>query len=80
MENVSIDFREDALHAVAEKAVARKAGARGLRSILEEVLLDTMYDVPSDDGVEKVVIDASVVNRDSPPIVLRSTPDKQLRQ
>jgi ATP-dependent Clp protease ATP-binding subunit ClpX len=61
MEGVSWSFREDALRAVAEKAMERKTGARGLRSIMEQVLLDTMYDIPSRDDVSKVVIDESVI-------------------
>ena len=60
MEGVEVDFREDALRAVAVKAMERKTGARGLRSILEEVLLDTMYRIPSESTVSKVVIDESV--------------------
>ena len=70
MEKVEIDFRRDALKAVAKKAMERKTGARGLRSILEEVLLDTMYDVPSTDGVSKVVIDESVIKGKNVPMVL----------
>ncbi|MDX2418395.1 MAG: ATP-dependent Clp protease ATP-binding subunit ClpX, partial [Xanthomonadales bacterium] len=57
MEGSEIEFREDALRAVASKAMARKTGARGLRTILEQVLLDTMYDLPSLENVRKVVID-----------------------
>ncbi len=72
MEGVEVDFRDDGLRAVAEKAMARKTGARGLRSILESVLLDTMYDLPSVDNVSKVVIDASVINGESPPILVYS--------
>ena len=72
MEGVEVDFREDGLRAVAEKAMTRKTGARGLRSILESVLLDTMYDLPSTDNVSKVVVDASVINGESPPILVYS--------
>ncbi|WP_136067953.1 ATP-dependent Clp protease ATP-binding subunit ClpX [Modicisalibacter radicis] len=72
MENVELDFREDALRAVAHKAMARKTGARGLRSILESVLLDTMYEVPSLDGVTKVVIDESVIAGESEPLLIYS--------
>lgn len=68
MEGVEIDFREDALRAVAKKAMERKTGARGLRSILENVLLDTMYHIPSESDVSKVVIDESVISGDSAPI------------
>ena len=70
MENVDVDFRDDALRAVAKKAMERKTGARGLRSILEGVLLDTMYDIPSEDTVSKVVIDASVIEGKSEPLLI----------
>ena len=70
MEGVEVDFREDGLRSVAEKAMTRKTGARGLRSILESVLLDTMYDLPSMDNVSKVVIDDSVIRGDSAPILV----------
>ncbi|WP_136246775.1 ATP-dependent Clp protease ATP-binding subunit ClpX [Halomonas borealis] len=72
MEGVELDFREDALRAVAGKAMARNTGARGLRSILESVLLDTMYEIPSKEGVSKVVIDASVIAGDSDPLLIYS--------
>jgi ATP-dependent Clp protease ATP-binding subunit ClpX len=75
MEGVEVDFREDGLKAVAEKAMVRKTGARGLRSILEAVLLDTMYNIPSIDNVSKVVIDASVIKGDSEPLLVYETPD-----
>lgn len=70
MEDASIEFRDDALHAVAHKAMDRKIGARGLRSIMENILLDTMFDLPSTDNVSKVVIDESVVNGENSPILL----------
>ena len=70
MEGVELDFREDALRAVAHKAMERKTGARGLRSILENVLLDTMYQVPSQDGVAKVVIDAATIKGESEPLLI----------
>jgi len=68
MENVELDFRDDALKAIAVKAMERKTGARGLRSILEAVLLQTMYDVPSEEDVCKVVIDEGVISGESEPI------------
>ena len=68
IEDVELDFREDALRAVARSAMERKTGARGLRSIMEGILLDTMYEIPSELDVCKVVIDESVVNGDSAPI------------
>ena len=61
MEDVELEFREDALRAIAKKAMARKTGARGLRSIVEGVLLGTMYELPSIEGVAKVVVDESVI-------------------
>jgi ATP-dependent Clp protease ATP-binding subunit ClpX len=70
MEKVEIEFRETALHAIAKKSLSRKAGARGLRSILEHVLLDVMYDLPSIKGLSKVVIDEAVINSESDPILI----------
>jgi ATP-dependent Clp protease ATP-binding subunit ClpX len=70
MEGVEVDFREDGLNAVAERAMERKTGARGLRSILEGVLLESMYSIPSRDDVSKVVIDASVIRGDSEPLLV----------
>ncbi|WLQ15293.1 ATP-dependent Clp protease ATP-binding subunit ClpX [Hahella aquimaris] len=68
MESVEVDFREDALRSIAKKAMERKTGARGLRSILEQVLLRTMYDIPSEQDVCKVVIDEGVIAGESEPI------------
>jgi len=68
MENVKLKFSDDALKAVAQKAILRKTGARGLRSILEIVLLDTMYDLPSLDGVEEVVINREVIEGRAQPL------------
>jgi len=62
MEEVELTFHEDALKAIAKHAIERKTGARGLRSIMEAILLDTMYDLPSLEGVEEVVISEEVVN------------------
>ena len=70
MEGVEVDFREDGLRAVAERAMERKTGARGLRSILEGVLLDSMYNIPSRSDVSKVVIDESVIRGDSEPLLV----------
>lgn len=70
MENVELDFREDALAAIAKLAMERKTGARGLRSILENILLDTMFQVPSMDDVIKVVVDAAVVRGESEPLLI----------
>ncbi len=70
MEGVDIDFRRDALEAVAQKAMDRKTGARGLRSIMEAVLLDTMYKIPSEEGVVKVIVDDSVIKGESEPLLV----------
>ncbi len=70
MEGVNIEFRENALYAVARKAMDRKTGARGLRTILENVLLDTMYDIPSQTSISKVVVDESVILGDSKPYLI----------
>jgi len=67
MEGSEIEFRDEALRAVAHQAMERKTGARGLRTILENMLLDTMYDLPSMEGVDKVVIDESVIKGESKP-------------
>ncbi len=70
MEGADLEFREDALLAVSRKAMERKTGARGLRTILEQVLLDTMYDLPSMDNVSKVVIDEAVITGESEPYLI----------
>ena len=78
MEGVEIDFREDGLKAVASKAMERKTGARGLRSILENVLLESMYNILSQAGVAKIVVDESVINGDSEPLLVYETPDESI--
>ncbi|MBL4610417.1 MAG: ATP-dependent Clp protease ATP-binding subunit ClpX [Pseudomonas sp.] len=70
MEDVDLEFRTDALKAIANRALERKTGARGLRSILENVLLDTMYDIPSAEHVSKVVIDENVISGDAKPLLI----------
>lgn len=70
MEGVDLEFRSDALKSVAQKALERKTGARGLRSILEGILLDTMYEIPSQQDVSKVVIDESVIEGTSKPLLI----------
>jgi ATP-dependent Clp protease ATP-binding subunit ClpX len=75
MEGCEIEFREDALRAVAKKTMERKTGARGLRSIMENVLLDTMYDLPSMESISKVVIDEAVINGDSKPLLIYDGPE-----
>ena len=70
MEGVELEFRDEALRAVAQKAMDRKTGARGLRTILENVLLDTMYDLPSTSNAKKVVVDEAVVTGETKPYVI----------
>ncbi|HEB55952.1 MAG TPA: ATP-dependent Clp protease ATP-binding subunit ClpX [Gammaproteobacteria bacterium] len=78
MEDCELEFREDALRAVAIRAMERKTGARGLRSILEHILLDIMYDLPSIDNLEKVVIDESVIKSDGEPIYIYEGSEKRI--
>ena len=75
MEGVELDFRDEALRAVASKALERKTGARGLRSIMEATLLDTMYQIPSEHDISKVVIDESVILGDSEPFKIYANTD-----
>ncbi|HER34617.1 MAG: ATP-dependent Clp protease ATP-binding subunit ClpX [Halothiobacillaceae bacterium] len=70
MEDVEIEFREDALREIAKKAIRRRTGARGLRTIMEHILLDTMYEVPSLSNVEKVVVDGAVARDESEPYIV----------
>ncbi len=79
MEDVKLTFTDDALKAIAKKALARKTGARGLRSIMEGILLDSMYDLPSYEGVEEVVINAEVVDGagDAAPLLVHSEAEEQ---
>jgi ATP-dependent Clp protease ATP-binding subunit ClpX len=80
LEDVELEFTDDALNAVADQALLRGTGARGLRAILEEVLLSVMYDLPSRDDVEKVVIDRSVVlDKVNPTLVPRTATTSQPR-
>lgn len=70
MEGVELDIREEALSEIAQKAIERKTGARGLRSILEDILMETMYKMPSEDSLQKVVLDATVVRGESEPLLV----------
>ena len=71
-EDVKLEFREDALVEKAKKAINKKTGARGLRSILENILLRTMFDLPSQDNVEEVIIDSGAAKGTSQPIIVHS--------
>ncbi len=78
MEECELEFRRDALHAIARKAMERKTGARGLRTIMEQVLLDTMYDLPSMENVSKVVVDEAVILGENSPYIMYEGGEKQL--
>ncbi|EQD56428.1 ATP-dependent Clp protease ATP binding subunit Clpx, partial [mine drainage metagenome] len=70
MEGAELEFRDSGLRAVVHRAIQRKTGARGLRTILEQILLDVMYDLPSLKGASRVVIDESVIAGQSQPYIL----------
>jgi ATP-dependent Clp protease ATP-binding subunit ClpX len=78
MEGCELDIRPDALRAVARKAMARKTGARGLRTVMEQTLLDIMYDLPSMENVSKVVVDESVIGGDNRPFIIYDGIEKPL--
>ncbi|MCH2670103.1 MAG: ATP-dependent Clp protease ATP-binding subunit ClpX [Gammaproteobacteria bacterium] len=76
MEDVELELREDGLRAIANRAMLRKTGARGLRTILEKVLLDTMYDLPSMENATKIVVDETVVAGETTPYVIYESKEK----
>ncbi len=78
MEGCDLEIRDDALRTVAIRAMERKTGARGLRTILEHTLLDTMYELPSTDHISKVVIDEKVVKGETQPYLIYKTDEKLL--
>jgi ATP-dependent Clp protease ATP-binding subunit ClpX len=77
MEGVKLTFPEDSLHSISRRAIDRKTGARGLRSIMESILLETMFDLPAMNGVEEVVISKEVVDGDAKPLLIYADRDKQ---
>jgi ATP-dependent Clp protease ATP-binding subunit ClpX len=77
MEGAELEFREDSLNAIARKAMERKTGARGLRTIVENILLNTMYELPSADNIAKVVVDESVILGQSEPLLIYETENKK---
>ncbi|EIJ43317.1 endopeptidase Clp ATP-binding regulatory subunit ClpX [Beggiatoa alba B18LD] len=77
MEGAKLEFRDEVLKAIARKALARNTGARGLRSILENILLETMYDLPSMENVAKVIVDETVIEGESKPLILYKNTEKQ---
>lgn len=78
MEDVELEFTEDAIAEIVRKAIKRKTGARGLRAMLEECLLDTMYDIPSIENVSKVVVDGNTIAKQTAPIIVYK--DNNLKQ
>ena len=70
MDNVELSFEQDAIEAIADKALERKTGARGLRSIMESVMMDTMYEIPSDDTIEECVVTKAAVDGESEPLTI----------
>ncbi|MDX2484017.1 ATP-dependent Clp protease ATP-binding subunit ClpX [Antarcticimicrobium sediminis] len=77
LENTELQFTDDALNAIAKRAIQRKTGARGLRSILEDILLDTMFELPGMDNVTKVVVNEEAVNSDAQPLKIYAEADKE---
>jgi len=80
MDNVKLEFREDALKAISRKAIARKTGARGLRSIMENILMDPMFDIPTARDIDEVVINGEVVDGDASPLVVHTKLSKEVEQ
>ncbi|MFP5304932.1 MAG: ATP-dependent Clp protease ATP-binding subunit ClpX [Gammaproteobacteria bacterium] len=80
MEGVQLEFREEALHAISSRAKERKTGARGLRTIMENILLDVMYDLPSMQNVSKVVVDDAVVRGEAKPFIVYENADAKHSQ
>ena len=80
MEEVEVEFRQDALLAVAKNSLERKTGARGLRTILENVLLDTMYELPRIENVKKVILDGAVVRGEAKPYLVLEGEEKVMEE
>ena len=80
MDDVRLEFREDALKAVAQKAIARKTGARGLRSIMENILMEPMFDIPTAGDIEEVVINSDVIENGAAPLVVHAKKPKEAEQ
>ena len=78
MENTKLEFRENALKAVAQKAISLKTGARGLRSIIENILIDTMFELPSEPDIDEVVINEDVVLKGSKPLLVHGKKPKEM--
>ena len=78
MEKVNLEFRIEALKSIAKLAISRKTGARGLRSILESILMDTMFDLPTHDNLEEVIIGSETVENNKPPIMVHADKNKDI--
>lgn len=79
MDGVRLDFREEALRAIARKGIERKTGARGLRSILENILMDSMFEIPTATDIEEVIINEEVILHSTPPLIVHSAIDKKAK-
>ena len=79
MDDVNLEFREDALRAIARKAIERKTGARGLRSILENILMDPMFDIPTAEDIAEVVISEEVVTDQTAPLIVHTSGKKEAK-
>ena len=77
LEDAKLSFTDDALKAIAKRAIARKTGARGLRSILEEILLNSMFELPGLDNVDEVVVNDEVVNSSAEPLMIYAEESKE---
>ncbi len=77
LEEATLTFTDDALKAIAKRAIQRKTGARGLRSILEEILLDTMFELPAMDSVKEVVVNEEAVTSDAAPLMIHAETEKE---
>ena len=79
MENTNLEFRDNALKAIAQKAISLKTGARGLRSIIENILMDTMFELPSEPDINEVVINEEVVTKGTKPIIVHEKKSKEIK-
>ena len=78
MENTKLEFRDNALKAIAQKAISLKTGARGLRSIIENILMDTMFELPSEPDIDEVIINEDVVNKGNKPLLVHEKKKKEI--
>ena len=79
LDGAKLTFKDNALKEIAQKAIKKKTGARGLRSILENILLKTMYDLPSQDNIEEVIVDAGAAKGQTQPILLHVKTDSKAK-